>query len=361
MTSVDAEYFPDTQVFNVPPGTLLSQYHTMLIQDRNVATYVQATYNLTTDLHFTTGLRYDYERKATTQNAIGYAQVVSDNYTDLRASAIWEKATPKATLDYKFIPQLLGYATYSQGFLSGGFNFGPQSVLDNNPFGPEKAINYELGLKSESLGGRLLLNLAVFDVDYTDLQIGVINLTTNLPETQNVGKAISRGIEGNVAAQITDKFEADAGFAYTDAHYVRFCDGVSKAQATLTGASCVLAGGIDRNGEALEAYAKTSIRTGFHYEIVERGWGKVNLHSDGTYSSSVIYLGGYTQPSYFTLDGGLDFVAPEGRYQVGLWGRNLTDKAFVTGCAGLGSTVTGANCTMSDPRRYGISFKVRYH
>src|SRR6202011_3754280 len=184
--------------------------------------------------------------------AIGYAQVVSDNYTDLRASAIWEKATPKATLDYKFIPQLLGYATYSQGFLSGGFNFGPPSVLDNNPFGPEKAINYELGLKSASLGGRLLLNLAVFDVDYTDLQIGVINPTTNLPETQNVGKAISRGIEGNVAAQITDKFEADAGFAYTDAHYVRFCDGVSKAQATLTGAACVLAGGIDRNGQALE-------------------------------------------------------------------------------------------------------------
>ena len=358
MSSFETNFFPDTQVFDAPPGTVLSQTHTMDIEGRNWAAYGQATYNLTEQLHLTAGIRYDYEEKTVVQNASG-DELFSDNYVDFRNSASFEKVTPKLTLDYQIIEDLMIYATYSQGFLSGGFNFAPESTENANAFGPEQATNYEIGLKSVLWDGRMQFNLTGFHVDYTDLQVAVINENTQLQETRNAAKAISQGVETNVVAQITDDLEIDAAFAYTDAHYTRFCDGVTQESSMLKGAACLDAGGEDLEGELLEGYAKSNVRAGFRYRLPIAAWGDWSLRSDWSYQSSTSFPG-YTQPSYSTVDAGIDFTSMSERYQVGLWGRNLTDEIFVTGCSGFGNTDNGANCTISDPRTYGISLKAKF-
>ncbi|WP_309089520.1 TonB-dependent receptor [Phenylobacterium sp.] len=357
MNSVETNSFPDRQVFDVEPGTLLSQYHDMDVETRNWAAYGQATYNLTDALHLTAGLRYDHEKKSVVQNAIG-DEIISENYIDLAGSASFEKLTPKVTVDYKIVDDAMLYATYSQGFLSGGFNFAPESPANANPFGPETAKNYEIGLKTTPFDGRVIFNISAFYVDYTDLQVGVINENTNLQETRNAARAVSKGFETNLVAELTRNLVLDAAFTYTDAHYTKFCDGVSQANAELTGAACEALGGEDLKGEPLEGYAKRNMRAGLRYRHELGNLGSLNFRGDWSRQSKTNFPG-YTQPAYSTVDAGMDFMPPDERYQIGVWVRNFTDEVFVTGCSGFGNTDNGANCTISDPRTYGVSLRWR--
>src|SRR3546814_2587247 len=52
----------------------------------------------------------------------------------------------------------LVYATYSQGFKSGGYSVGSRLPV----FKPETLTNYEVGLKADWLDGDLRTNLAFF-------------------------------------------------------------------------------------------------------------------------------------------------------------------------------------------------------
>src|SRR3546814_9724371 len=63
-------------------------------------------------------------------------------------------------------------ATYSRGFKSGGFSQRIAFPRTQAPaFDPEIVTNYEAGLKLQTADRRLRLNLAAFQLDYSNLQV----------------------------------------------------------------------------------------------------------------------------------------------------------------------------------------------
>lgn len=101
------------------------------------------------------------------------------------------------------------YASYSRSFL--------QSVgtaFDDTTFDPERGTQYEIGLKSDWLEGRLSTTLALY-------QITRSNVLTEDPLNPNfsvqTGEQRSRGVELTATGEILPGWDIVAGYAYTDA------------------------------------------------------------------------------------------------------------------------------------------------
>lgn len=126
--------------------------------------------------------------------------------------------TPAISADYSFSDDILGYISYSRGFKNGGFS---QRIfpgeLETPSFRPEFVDSYEVGLKTELFDRRLRINLAVFQSDYTDIQI-VVNEGI-APRVRNGGQGRIRGFEIEGQAAPTDWLRIDYGVGYLDAGY----------------------------------------------------------------------------------------------------------------------------------------------
>ena len=119
------------------------------------------------------------------------------------------------------------YAMVSKGYKPGGNSVGNNTNADGDPafstkYDNETLWNYELGLKSELLEGRLRLNAAVFHLEWDDLQFESFffltpgDLSTNFEQTISIEDAEASGVEMEFAALVTDGLTISGGFGYLD-------------------------------------------------------------------------------------------------------------------------------------------------
>ena len=78
----------------------------------------------------------------------------------------WTDTSPRVVLDYHYTPDIMGYASVTKGYQSGGFN----SVSMGAQFQPEDVWNYEVGIKSYFKEAKLMLNASLFHYKFTNLQ-----------------------------------------------------------------------------------------------------------------------------------------------------------------------------------------------
>ncbi|MEN3745896.1 TonB-dependent receptor [Sphingomonas sp. HF-S3] len=164
----------------------------------------------------------------------------------------FQEFTPRASISFKPSGDHQFYASWSKGFKGGGFDprgqtsacrtpsggtCTPAQVYDFMSFDPEKVTSYELGWKGTTWDRRLNWALAVFQSDYTDVQVpGSIGTTiggtqTFIGITTNAGKARIRGVEFEGNAVLAKDLGAPGGrlnlawtLGYMDAKYLRFID-----------------------------------------------------------------------------------------------------------------------------------------
>jgi iron complex outermembrane receptor protein len=73
---------------------------------------------------------------------------------------------PMASLAYDITPNATAYATWSNGFLAGGFNYYSANSLETFSYQPEHTTNYELGLKPNWFDKKLTANSHPFLYGY---------------------------------------------------------------------------------------------------------------------------------------------------------------------------------------------------
>ena len=131
-----------------------------------------------------------------------------------------------AKLQYRFSPAVMAYASYANGFKSGGFNLDRARLSAGviNPdtsFATEKVESYEIGAKTTLLDRRLLANVAAFYQTYKDFQLntytGVSFVVTSIPEVTSKGVDVdflfNTGIQG---------LSLNAGATYADTKFGDF-------------------------------------------------------------------------------------------------------------------------------------------
>lgn len=135
-------------------------------------------------------------------------------------SAEWSFWNPRFTANFELTPEHFLYASAAKGTKAGGFN--PRATLaDELAYGPEENWTYEIGSKNTLWDGRLRLNVALFSVSWSDLQISVPSAdTANVGDvTRNYGSVTARGGEIEIAAQLFDGVVLHSGVAYTNPEF----------------------------------------------------------------------------------------------------------------------------------------------
>jgi len=128
------------------------------------------------------------------------------------------RMTPYAGLVYDIDPHWTAYASYADIFRV-------QSDLrtaDDRALPPVVGANYEAGLKSEWLDGRLNTSLAVFRI----IERNRAQRDPDYPETgdccyESSGKVRSQGVEAEVSGRLAPGWEVAAGYTFNTTRYLR--------------------------------------------------------------------------------------------------------------------------------------------
>ncbi len=140
--------------------------------------------------------------------------------------------SPRLTLDHKPSKDALVYGQIAKGSKSGGFNTTLGVRPEDFSYEGERITAFEIGSKSRLLGGRVLLNLALFQNDIDGLQLSNVITFVN-PGTgatqintvvNNVGKARTRGLEAELVYQAAPWLLLSGNYAYTDAKAIKGTD-----------------------------------------------------------------------------------------------------------------------------------------
>ncbi|BCA63993.1 hypothetical protein HMP09_3227 [Sphingomonas sp. HMP9] len=145
--------------------------------------------------------------------------------------------TPRLTLSYEPSRAATLYASYSQGFRTGGVNAPVTDAICSAterraagipdvppPYDSDRTDNYEIGAKTSLWGGRLRINGAAYAIDWKDYQQAFqtacgINNATTISFTVNAGRVRSRGGELEVSVSPVQGLDLHAGGSFTDATY----------------------------------------------------------------------------------------------------------------------------------------------
>jgi len=146
------------------------------------AAFGQLIWNINEEFSATLGVRYTYEKKERegSQTSDPLPQIGDSPPVDLPPIAgpdieydsehSDDDISPSFNLRYFFNPDIMGYASVSRGFKSGGFDQRRVREGDDGEFDEEIATSYELGWKTTLYDRRLKFNGTLFLVDYEDFQ-----------------------------------------------------------------------------------------------------------------------------------------------------------------------------------------------
>ena len=92
-------------------------------------------------------------------------------------------------------------------------------MKDIASYKPEHSWNYEAGIRSELVRGRLSAELTFFYMDIRDLQLTSFAENGSGRMITNGGKANSYGVELSLRSRITDGLTADLNYGFTRATF----------------------------------------------------------------------------------------------------------------------------------------------
>lgn len=344
------------------------------------AVFADAGYAVTDRLSLTVGGRFSHEEKRfTNKQTVSTIGEIDPLPVDLgpfpagtripggtvfvdppvfSSNAKFDNFSPRAVVEYEPLPNALAYASYSQGFKSGGFNsFGLSPAFEE-----EEVAAFEIGVKSTLFQRRLRLNAAGFTYDYTNLQVR-LPVPTGGVTIDNAGAARVRGLEFEGSLLVSDRLRLDGNIAFLDTELERFdTQRVPEDLMFLLGAPIPLEP-VSAAGNELTRAPEISFFATLQYgvDLGEDFEGLFELAY--RYQDEVFFL--ETNQGRNTFKGGsanrLDLriaVHPyRGSWEAALYANNLNDDRTITQVTALGSY---PNAAISPPRQYGIEFTYRW-
>ena len=233
----------------------------------------------------------------------------------------WSEFTPKVTLEYEASDSVLLYATWSEGFKSGGFvGLAANQAQAQRSFAPEFVTNTEVGAKTTFLDNTLQLNFSYFTMDFEDLQLRdrILTIpgdvTSAIVTIANAGEAEIDGFEFEAVIAPSDWFTAFVGYGNLDSEVTR----------VNPGSNIVLGSEIPRAADST-----LNVATEFNFPIRQ---GELELRLDyrqtGDFFFDLNEQAAGEEKSYGLLDARLGYSPESGRWDIALWGKNITDEEY---------------------------------
>jgi iron complex outermembrane receptor protein len=247
----------------------------------------------------------------------------STNFDAQAPTKTFASFTPKLGVQYQITPDILGYASFSEGFKSGGYDL-RASTLEGSitPYQPETIYAYEAGFKSAVLNNHVTANLAVFYNHINGLQerateVGALGTPVNA--LINTGNAHTDGGELELAVNPFKGLTIGGSGAYLQTAYDTFTATLPPnvdGRTTLLGLALPLAPTWQTNGN-------------FNYRIPLPTPGTWRIGGDVPYESGH-YLDIYNTPQLHVraqafVNGTINYTSEEERWSTGISATNLAN------------------------------------
>ncbi|MGV3731102.1 MAG: TonB-dependent receptor [Sphingopyxis sp.] len=352
----------DVRIFNTFAG--LTAFTEADVDTTTFAVFGDFTYDFSDQFSLSVGGRYTWDKRTASilrQNYLGGGSPVFGGAgvpfgtpsTNFDGSRSFNKFTPRVSVQYQPNSDHNFYASYSQGFKGGGFD--PRGVGVNAPaaipgsptdaevasflsFLPEQVDSYEVGYKGSLMDGAVNVALAAFYADYTDVQIpGSVACTVGgLPSfcgvVSNAGKATFKGLEFEGRARLAedmaavgDRLTLSTALGYIDAQYKEYITNIVVAGvSTPTDVA---------DFREVQNTPKWTASGTLAYSAPV-GDGDISFGTTLSYRSKTYQFeipNPYIDQKGFALwDASLVYTAPDDRWSLGLFGKNLTNKKYKT-------------------------------
>ena len=277
----------------------------------------------------------------------------------------------RAGLDYRFDSNKLFYANVSRGYKSGSYpTLAASSFVQFQPVTQESVTAYETGIKATLLDRRLQLNAAVFYNDYRDKQIRgklldpIFNI---LDALVNIPKSSIFGAETDITFRPVRNLTLSGSITYLKSK-VRKYTGFN-VQGVVT----------DFAGEPLPFTPKWSysVNADYRHPLAQGGAAFFGIGATGQSAADAALGGGsfiyppdpltrilpglthvFKLKPFATVNGRFGYEAPDERWRVMVWGKNIFNKYYWTNV--IPALDTSARFA-GQPATYGVTlgFKVK--
>ncbi|ACE83675.1 TonB-dependent receptor [Cellvibrio japonicus] len=195
---------------------------------KEFSTFGELSYDLTAQWEVTLGARhFRYDDKLDSCYAL-FPLEEGETEIPLDCSASDDVQTGtlgKFSTRYRFTEQHQAYFLVSEGYRRGGANLVPAGAEDYAAYDPDTALNYELGTKTAWFNQRLLVNAAVFYMDWKDIQVQ--SYIEDFRATVNAGDARSQGVELETKAILSDRWSVNLGYSFTEAELTETVESIT--------------------------------------------------------------------------------------------------------------------------------------
>jgi iron complex outermembrane recepter protein len=346
----DSEFEVTTNPFFTPVPT------TVVHENTAWAVFGHVSYDVTDALTVTGGARYtDDDKDLSGTGPIGAPidpVTVADDQISWDLSALFEVSD-----DFNI------YGRLATGFRAPTIQgrdvafFGAPSIADS-----ETITSIEAGFKSQLADDRVRLNAAVFYYEIEDQQLSAIGGGGNLVQLVNADKGTGMGFDLDGEFLITERFMMTLGFSYTDTEI----DDSTLVIPPCGSGMCTVLDPLDVNGRAIvdgnsftqapEYVATVTAR----YGIPMGNNGELFFYTDWAFQGETNFF--IYEAEEFKSDGNFEggarigYSHDGGKWEVALFGRNITDEENVKGAIDF-NNLTGFD---NEPRIIGASFRTRF-
>jgi len=330
----DVEYAQQWDVYNLYASLGAGPYHWASSngqeqETESTAAFISMDYAFNDAWTLTVGGRYTEEEK---DFLGGNESVLYDPTADPRPPLLdpreysnkWTNFSPSAALRWQVNDNMMAWASFAEGFKSGGF-FGRQANFDCSQctpdYEPEFVKNYELGLKTTLLDGRLTFNPTVFFSDYEDKQESIlipVNLTNVATAVRNASTQEIFGVELEMNFQINPNWYLRASYGYIDAEYDSYFADLNGDQV-ITDNSDLIPRNVPENTFGVSTTYTADIGPGSL-----QGSLSFRYRDEVEHDPSNDPIGHMN--SIESLDGQISYLWSDNRYRLTVYGKNLTDE-----------------------------------
>jgi outer membrane receptor protein involved in Fe transport len=288
--------------------------------------------------------------------------------------------TPRGILTWKPLPNLMTYISAARGVKPGGISAVGAADPSLGRYLPEHLSNYEFGAKGSFLDHRLTVDLAVFHMDYTNMQtttlIAVpttVSAQGSLSVTGNAGKATIDGQEIDIALRATPELTLSANFTHLTPVFKNYILDSTYAFDVIRGGNCTVVtvsgsttcavsfAGKDIN----EAPRYAGLATADYLKPIAgdlKGFGEVSAQYHG---KSYVDAGDYwTLKAYTIVNVKLGLQAP--KWSVTAYVNNLFDNRTIQNAMWLLDVPSGSFGNLDtvaylpDPRTFGVRMQYKF-
>jgi iron complex outermembrane receptor protein len=239
----------------LPPGHAYSTKHDLRRETEAIAVFAEVNAEIFDGFSLIGGIRWTEEDAYLSQiypTIYNVKQAAKDSFSDV---------TPKLGFNWHVASDTMIYATYTEGFKSGGFNNLTPNVnpstgdrIGPEVFGPETVESYEAGIKLTTPNRKGRLNLALFQANYEGVQLPAFIPGTTITTVKNATSARIEGIELEPTWRPTDSFELFGALSFLTGKYT--------GPYTCANAATVF---VDCSKNKIKGLIPTQITLGFTY------------------------------------------------------------------------------------------------